>query len=299
MTCNLTYLLADIGGTNSRFALSRGAALERDTIASFRNDGMPSPGAALTRYVHKVNPARIDRVCLAAAGPVLGDRITLTNRNWQISAGQIAALTGCDDIRFINDLQAMGYALADEDLTGRKPAGTRLVLAIGTGTNCAVLYESDGRRFVPPAEAGYIALPHIGARYAPVLDKLAEQFGTPVIEAALSGPNLPALHRAVTGETQEPAHILSRANRTPSLELILRIFGATLGTLALTHLPRDGIFLAGSVGVALFQWTRHPAFTSTYLDRGPYRDLVKDIAIRDIKDEFAPLVGAARLVAQT
>ncbi|MDQ2088559.1 glucokinase [Marimonas arenosa] len=294
------FLVADIGGTTSRFALSDGVRLRHDSIRRIANVRASGIAVLLQEYLKdvEVTPAV---VCLAAAGPVSGETIRLTNRNWQISRAEIARATGCTDVVLLNDLQAMGYALAVSGIAGSAIEQPRLVLALGTGNNAAVAHPlPDGKVWVPPAEHGYHSLPFTTPEDASLLAALIQDFGSSAIEAALSGPGLRRLHRLRTGESRPADDIAAPApGCEATLAAALRLLGAYLGSLALTHLPYGGLYLAGAVGRALYQHLSDPGFQHHYGARGAYSDLMRQFPLRLITDEAAPLHGAALCLAQS
>ena len=258
------------------------------------NDAVESFEAAVVAFLAETGETP-ERACLAAAGPVKDGSVRLTNRDWTVSFGSVQAATGIADITLMNDLQAMGHALAVPEIAGGPLTRTRMVLAIGTGMNAAVAHPmGDGRAFVPAGESGYCALPFTAAEDAALLQALASDFGAPVAEAALTGSGLERLHRLMTGDVA-PAAVVT-AGDGPVRRMALRILGRYLSSLALTHLPYDGIYLAGSVGRALFPALESPAFTESYLDAGAYRPLLEGFPLRLIEADDAPLHGLARLM---
>lgn len=293
-------LTADIGGTHSRLALSENGALRPDTIHRFRNDDHADFSDILTSYLRE-SGARPSALCLAAAGPVTNEGVTLTNRAWVISKSDLATLSGCRDITLINDLQAMGYALAVPEIATGPLTRTRLVLAIGTGINAAVAHPHAGKVYVPPGETGYISLPFTTQADASLLARIATRFGAPAVESVLSGAGLSRTHHALSGTSRAPQEITAakpHPDTAPTLALVLRVLGATLGSLALIHLPFGGLYLAGSVGRALFAHLDSPDFQAHYAQRGAYSDLMNSFPIRLISDDTAPLHGAAICLAQ-
>lgn len=292
------HLLADIGGTSSRLALAEGATLRADSLRRYDNDAAGTPEDLLRRYVGETG-ARPVAACIAAAGPVAGDAVQLTNRAWHITRAQVAAATGAAKIVLLNDLQAMGYALAAPGIAGSKLTRTRLVLALGTGSNAAVAHATPAGIFVPPGEHGYLTLPFTTLEDIPLLAALAQDFGAPVIETALSGAGLSRLHRVLAGESRPPQDITAPApGCEASLAAALRLLGATLGSLALIHLPYGGIYLAGSVGRALYPHLSDPGFRRHFGSRGAYSDLVASMPLRLIEDDGAALHGAALCLEQ-
>ena len=73
-------LIADIGGTNARFALFDGAAY--GPPARLRLDSVTGIAAAIAAYLGDAEPPRA--AILAVAGPVEHNRVRLTNRGWVV-----------------------------------------------------------------------------------------------------------------------------------------------------------------------------------------------------------------------
>ena len=280
-------LLADIGGTNSRFALAKNGALLPDTIWHTPNNAYPSFEAALARYLTQRETP--DTACIAAAGPVQDNTIQLTNHPWMIDTTRLPFAKA----HLLNDLQAMGYALA----TFSAPTGPRLVLNIGTGLNAAVLRKAHGLWSAPAAELGYAHLPLLGTTENRILSQCARRHGAPVMEAVLSGASLPHLHHALTGQNITAADITSNWHEE-TLKLYLKVLGCYIGDLALGALPYGGIWLAGSLGRAIFKHLDHGAFRTSFETRGAYTPLMQSFAFHILEDETAALTGAALYLSQ-
>ena len=74
-------LVADIGGTNARFALadtSLAAPLQQDSILEFAVADFPSLGEAARHYLEQIG-AEAKRGVFAVAGRVDGDEARITN----------------------------------------------------------------------------------------------------------------------------------------------------------------------------------------------------------------------------
>jgi len=82
-------LLADIGGTNARFALLEGAEL--GPVAHIPAAGHAQFADALRAYLETAGGS-IDAAVLAVAGVVAGGRCALTNNPWVVDAA--SRLTG-------------------------------------------------------------------------------------------------------------------------------------------------------------------------------------------------------------
>lgn len=219
-------LLADIGGTQARFALCHAD----DTLSDVRvlsADTLP-PGitdvAALCRHYLRGVPddCRIDRAAWAVAGPVTGDSVTITNRGWRFSRDALQAEFGWEAFHLVNDFAALAMALphlTDADKILIKPArdadGQPLnetprapLCAIGPGTGLGVaglipLSEKRGQGGwqVVPTEGGHVALPACNAAEHAILSALQARFGHVAAEHVLSGRGLVHLCQAMFPES--------------------------------------------------------------------------------------------------
>lgn len=297
----MTMLVADVGGTNTRFALASGGTLVPGTLMRLANDDFPAFEAALEAYLAgRAAPAAM---CIAIAGPVTGTAAgatgRLTNRDWAFESAALAARTGAA-VRLINDLTALGHALPmlpRESLlplclpapdVPRGVNGQALVLGLGTGVNvCAVRLEG-GQALCLEAEAGHAALP------APVAARVGEPGVFPTVEDLFSGRGLARLHRARTGEDIGSDRIVAAAASDPGAAATLDLFARALGSyardLALLFMPREGLYLAGSVarGVA---GAAAAAFVEAFTAEAPFAAIPRSIPVRVIADDMAALTG--------
>ena len=105
-------LVADIGGTNARFALTDLAAPNAELFESksLRNADFASVQHAIEHYLGGVD-AKPGRAALAVASPVGRDEIRLTNRAWSFSRRELQRTLGLDELRMINDFGAVAWAV--------------------------------------------------------------------------------------------------------------------------------------------------------------------------------------------
>ncbi len=163
------FLLADVGGTNTRVGLADMSGLNAASVETFRNAEHAGLSSVLTSYLAQ-HPEPITALCAGVAGPVRGDTAQLTNLDWFIDASGIQSATGAGCVHLINYLHAQGVALddvTDGSITEIRPGAaapphaTRLVLGLGTGCNIAVVQHMSEGLFVPPSETGHTSLPHL------------------------------------------------------------------------------------------------------------------------------------------
>lgn len=143
-------MVADIGGTNARFAVADLATLELTHISHapcFRHDTLE---AALRDYLGSLDD-RPDQAVLAVAAPVSDEEVHLTNSQWSFHTSDLCRSCGFKTIHVVNDFEALALsllALAPAELYqlgGSLPEehATKVVLGPGTGLGVAGLVRSE------------------------------------------------------------------------------------------------------------------------------------------------------------
>src|SRR5229473_4453100 len=144
-------LVADIGGSKSRFALANSAGWP-EHILVIENDTVTDLETAVARYL-KETGARPQAATFAIAGPIQGEEIALTNRAWRFRRADFAARFGFSRLHIVNDFEALAWALPRLTAAHTRPLGhaalrrdgVKLVLGPGTGLGVAALLPADGR----------------------------------------------------------------------------------------------------------------------------------------------------------
>ncbi|QJE02179.1 glucokinase [Massilia forsythiae] len=241
-------LLADIGGTNARFALQDATAHARDggaglaAAAGFVDIGVlacsehATIGAALDAYLTRA-AARglavdgIRHAALAIANPVEGDAVCMTNHHWRFSIAALRAERGLDTLLVLNDFQALAMALphlragqretvgaSTGTSTGAGPGSASPVAAPGrpiglvgpgTGLGVSAVVPCGGRWIALAGEGGHASFAAATRAEARILDALQERFGHVSAERLLSGTGLELIH-AVTAARHLPAPEITR-----------------------------------------------------------------------------------------
>lgn len=189
---NQPVLVADIGGTNARFALadtSLEAPLQQDSIREFAVADFPSLGDAARHYLEQVG-ASATRGVFAVAGRVDGDEARITNHPWVISRSRTAHMLGFDELHLINDFAAQAMAISllqPQDVVQvggaawvpGKPGQPRNYAVIGPGTGLGVggLILRHGRCYPLETEGGHVSFPPGTPEEIRILEILSEQFG--------------------------------------------------------------------------------------------------------------------------
>jgi len=297
----MTILVADVGGTNCRFALADDSGLRG--LMRLSNDGHPSFASALDAYIAQQGKPAIRAACFAVAGPVSKGTAELTNRGWHFDAAALSRRLGAP-VRLINDLAALGHALpglAKDGATAvwtppdalREDNGQMLVLGLGTGVNlCAVQLRPGCPPACLEAEAGHQGLPW--SVRCLLAGRTAEDFES--CEELFAGRGLARLHLALGGQAMAGSEIVAASvTGDPAARATLMLFATLCGTwareIALQYLPRKGLFLAGSVarGVVEAGFGTDIALAFTAPQR--FGDLVQGVPLRLLVDDMAALSG--------
>src|SRR6185437_14095932 len=258
-------LLADIGGTNARFALTNGRTIgpiEHLHVADFpsANDAI---AAVLDRHAAEPPAAAV----LGVAGPVENNRCHITNSGWLLDGAELTKRFGLASVHLLNDFEALGWSLpglqpADLFRVGGQaptPGAPMLVLGPGTGFGTAGLFMQDNQPLVVVTEAGHATLSATSEREEKVIAQLRRQFGHVSIERVLSGSGLENLYHAlalvdgVAAPQRDAAGIThaaldgSCAVSVAALDMFCGFLGGVAGNLALTFCARGGVYIAGGI----------------------------------------------------
>jgi glucokinase len=305
-----SVLLADIGGSKSRFALAQYGG-RPEHILLIHNDTVPDLESAIARYLDET-AARPRAAMLAIAGPIDGDEVALTNRAWRFRQSELARRFGFSHLRVINDFEAIAWALPglrDSDVRPLGPApvpreGVKLVLGPGTGLGVAAVFPADGTWHVMASEGGHASFgPHGGDEVA-VFARIRDECGSISAETILSGPGLVRLARALHPQADcgDPETIVARAlareaSAHAAARLFVRLLGRFAGGLALTFKATGGVYIAGGVACGLGPLLDEPQFRAAFEAHPPYEALLAAIPTLLVICPEPGLVGCASLSA--
>lgn len=310
-------LLADIGGTNARFALARDGEIreaERVLVADYLG-----PLEAIRDFLKRAQTdARPRRAALAFAGPVAEGRAQLTNGGWRVSASGLRRLLGLESVALVNDFAALAWALpklGDQDLVpmgGGQAVRRAPAIVIGPGTGLGVAgYIPERRRAVVLAtEGGHATMAPADARESALLDHLRRRFGHVSAERVLSGPGLENLYQAIAavegGAGRPPpaaeivAEALSGGDRlsVATLNVFCAMLGTVAGNLALTLGARGGVYIAGGIVPRLVEFLAASAFRERFEAKGRFASYLAPIPAYVVVHPDPAFVGLAAVVAQ-
>jgi glucokinase len=305
-------LVGDIGGTNCRFALARDGALLRDTVTAYATAAHLSLADAVRDYLGE-REVSVDRACIAIAGPVVGDRVHLTNYPWQFSIEQTRVELGLQRFRVLNDFEAVGLALPHlqsaqlQQIGGGAPlAGhPRVALGPGTGFGATHVINIDDRCIALPTEGGHISIAPSTALELKICQWLLERDSQIICEHLLSGPGLENIYRALAtlqgdaavhrsaAEIQHGAIDAADALCLEALTVFCELLGTAARDQALSCLARGGVYIAGGIVQRFIPFLRASRFRQRFEHSPTMHEVLAPIPVYVITEEFTGLVGAA------
>ena len=103
-------LLADIGGTNARFALETGPG-EICQVRVYPCADYPGVAEVIRNYLKGMKIGRVNHAAIAIANPVDGDQVSMAHHDWSFSIEATRRALGFDTLLVVNDFTALAMAL--------------------------------------------------------------------------------------------------------------------------------------------------------------------------------------------
>lgn len=313
---SIRALLADIGGTNARFAILAGGTVGMVAHMAVRDYG--SFREALNAYLGRVPEAGTIRAAiLAVAGAVQNGHCALTNNPWVIDAAELRATYGFSTVRLINDFEAVAWSLPRlspetlRQIGGRHPVvGAPLAaLGPGTGLGMAVSIPHDAGHLVLSSEGGHSTMAASSLREDAVIAYLRQRLGHVSAERVLSGHGLENLYEALAAldKVKLPSRNAAEITRAgvegtcstsrAAVDMFCAMLGTVAGNLALTLGAKGGIFIAGGILRHMPEYFARSQFRARFEEKGRISKYLEPIPAYLVLDEDAAFVGL-RILAE-
>ena len=318
-------LLADIGGTNARFAWQAGLGRPLEDQITLPCAEHATVEAAIRHYLGRISRPRPQRCAIAIANPVVGDHVQMTNHHWSVSIEALRRSLDLDRLEVINDFTALALALPGlgpeqrRQVGGRAPLDGAAIALIdpGTGLGVSGLVPDGSGSWAPlQGEGGHVSLAAITPRERLVVDGLIARYGHASAERAVSGLGLvdvlailaeadgvplPAGWGAadITGRALAlagaPAPQRLDALCLEALEMMGAWLGSVAGNLALTLGAKGGVYIGGGIVPRLGDWFDRSPFRTRFEAKGRFQAYLAEIPVWVITATQSPaLSGAAR-----
>lgn len=321
-------IAGDVGGTKTRLALISPEKGPRVFLAEEEYPSQDFPGLQpiidVFLKTYAKDSAPVTHACFDVAGPVIDGRAHLTNLPWNLDERVLARDLNLKRVSLLNDLKAIAHAvphlLPEETAVinaGRAVQNAAIgVMAPGTGLGEAFLIWSGEKYIACESEGGHTDFAPINQIQAGLWSYLTDRFRHAAYERVCAGSGLPNVYDFVRSRdpASEPpvfAEALHAAkDRTPliveaalkdpdnnplaaeTLRIIIDVWGAEAGNLALKVMATGGIYLAGGMPPRLVPQLQDGAFMATFTAKGRFANMLRSIPVHVIMINAA-LLGAA------
>jgi glucokinase len=304
-------LIADIGGTNARFAFTQD------------NKIVAQKDYKCADFVTIINAARAfindhqthgtpDIAVFAVAGPVNGDQIDLTNISWKFSCAEVQRVLNLKIFEVINDFKAVALGVThidqkyiktiyDVPRIDQRPIG---ILGVGTGLGVASLVHDGVRYIAVEGEGGHVTMPARAQREFDIFQKLLNKYSHISAERVCSGKGIENLYHAIcaldniTPIENAKAEIISQKAIdklcpvcAEVMDLMCAFLGRVTGNLALILKAEGGMYIAGGIPPKLGEYFFRSRFVDEYTSKGRMSDVVKSIPVFMIDHPSVGMVG--------
>lgn len=311
-------LVADIGGTNARFALVKlvpQSPIEILAVHKLACADYPSLPVAIRDYYKQVDvkPSAVKQATVAVAGPVDGDWFEMTNNPWAFSIRAVQQELGLARFTAINDFTAVAWAITCVKtgdyvgIGGGKPDSGATIGIIGPGTGLGMggLVPCGGSWNTLHSEGGHSNFAPTNDMEIEIFKILLHKYGRVSNERILSGPGLEDVYQAIArieGHAVEPrnaADITSAAVSgtdplcVTTLSNFCAVLGSLAGDLALVLGARAGVYVGGGIVPRFIEFLQQSPFRKRFEAKGRFSAYNAAIPTRVLTLDHPGLLGAA------
>jgi glucokinase len=310
-------LLADIGGTNARFALelASGAICRIQTLATL---DFPRFEDAALYYLESHADLTVRHAVIAIANPVGQDAIKMTNHHWAFSVSAAKQTLGLTTLLMVNDFSALAMAVPTLKVNELRKVGGGFarkdgvigILGAGTGLGVGALVPDQGTWKALQSEGGHVAFSPTDEREIAVLRYCWEQYQHVSTERLASGPGIALIHSAlaasagrVIDHTVTTEMIVAQGLNgdvvcLETLDCFCGMLGTFAANLAVTLFTQGGIYIGGGVVPRLGSFFARSSFRNRFEKKGRFSDFTTQIPTYVITAQQPALTGASALLAQ-
>ncbi|MEO1135872.1 MAG: glucokinase [Pseudomonadota bacterium] len=307
-------LVADIGGTNARFALAERNenAISVKDVRSFRAEDFKTIRDAADAYLEAVGVKPVI-ACFAVAGPVTYASVEFTNSPWVLEIEETEKALGLKHLAVMNDFEALASSvqyLRGDDLVLVKAGpgdsdAPKLVIGPGTGLGQALIVPCEERDRIIATEGGHVSFAPRTDKEFEVMKFIAREHPHVSVERLLSGSGLVNIYRALCAIREIPRASLQANEITAAaidgshpiaaeaVNMFCAVLGRVAGDAVLSTGARGGVFLGGGILPKIKDIFLKSDFADCFHDKGRMRDYLEDVPVQLIVRDGAALLGAA------
>ncbi|CAG9215026.1 Glucokinase / Putative HTH-type transcriptional regulator [Paraburkholderia sabiae] len=310
-------LLADIGGTNARFALETGPG-EITQVLVYPCAEYPGVADVIKKYLKDTKIGRVNHAAIAIANPVDGDQVSMTNHDWTFSIEATRRALGFDTLLVVNDFTALAMALpgltdAQRVQVGggsRRQNSVIGLLGPGTGMGVSGLIPADDRWIALGSEGGHATFAPMDEREDLVLQYARKKWSHVSFERVAAGPGIEVIYRALAGRdkkrvptTIDVSEIVKKGLdgdplAAETIDVFCGILGTFAGNIAVTLGALGGIYIGGGVVPRLGEVFARSSFRQRFEAKGRFEAYLKNVPTYVITAEYPAFLGVSAILAE-
>ena len=313
-------LLADIGGTNARFALEL-APGQVDAIEVLSCAKYATLADAMRAYlalpkVVEASQGAIRNGAIAIANPVIGDMVRMTNHHWEFSIEALRVEIGFDVLVVANDFTALARALPHLGEHKRQVGGGKVcpgtplgLVGAGTGLGVSGLIPVGTSWTALLSEGGHATFSPANALEVDILKFAWKQFEHVSAERFLSGAGIELLYRALASIQGQPDEGLDAATISTralagdcalcvqAIDVFCGMLGTVAGNLAITLGAQGGVYIGGGIVPRLGEHFDRSAFRQRFEQKGRFVSYLAQVPTFVITAEYPAFIGVSAILA--
>ena len=306
-------LVADIGGTNSRFALYDPENGQFRGLETFVNRDFEKFEDVVAQWLSQLQEPAPRDGCIAVAAAPSGDQVTMFNMNWSFSCKEIADRFGFSRFSWINDFSAIAYSLPflqpedRHELHTGEPGKFNRWAAVGPGTGLggATIEQLQGALHAGASEPGHMGLCPGNALELEIFQWFLEQGQDIYAEMLVSGPGLLRLYEALCDLRGQKSGVNSPVEVSTAalagddecsvlaLECFCALLGSNCGDFVLANGAYGGLYLAGGIIPCIIPFLAHSQFHQRFCAKGAMENHLRAVPVYVITNDQPGLIGAA------
>lgn len=324
----MIVLSGDIGGTNTRLQLTEYKDNNITSLFSKKYKGAKFNSLAeiLTLFTNESNVCKgnIQSACIAVAGPVISGEVKLTNLPWFVTEYEIQKTLDIKYVKLINDFESIGYGIEtlnkNDIYTLQKGnfSNTSPIAYIGAGTGIGtgIVTYKDNHTIVIPTEGGHVDFAPVGDEQTQLLNFLRKKLRRVSLERVCCGTGMVNIYKYLINDPQSiynesPEMRLAMFNSEDKaatisqfaftyknplalkvIDIFIKVYGSSAGNLALSTLPRKGLYVVGGIAPKMINQLNDGRFIDMFLDKGRMSKMLSEIPVHICLNTDVGLKGA-------
>jgi glucokinase len=312
-------LLADIGGTNARFALETGPG-RFEAIEVLSCQHYASLADATRAYLALPQVAALHEgvrhAAIAIANPITGDQVRMTNHHWEFSIEALRQECRFETLVVVNDFSALARSLphlGEHKLQvgsgAPVPDAPLGLLGAGTGLGVSGLIPSAAGWTALRSEGGHVSFSPVNELEVAILQYAWREFEHVSAERLLSGAGVELIYRALSHRAGRPDNLtapeISRRALSGEcalcdevLEAFCGMLGTIAGNLAVTLGAQGGVYIGGGIVPRLGERFLQSSFRRRFEQKGRFSAYLAQVPTYVITAEYPAFLGVSAILSE-